>query len=319
MSSISFWNNVEVLVTGGHGFTGAHLCRELVGDGAKVRAFVKNGASLKNLSDIQDKIRICYGDVTDLESLLKCLEGVQYVFNPAAIVPVIEARKYPQKTLLVNGIGSFNVGAASVKSGVKKMLHISTCHIYGNQPEADLPMKESSTPLPQELYAASKYAAEIFLRPLIEDGFPIVISRAFGKYGPGQGPLYLVPRIINQLLDGKLPMLGNPKPTRDFSYIVDIVRGYMLMLEKGKSGEVYHLSSEKETSIGDMYQLIAKSMKSDLKPTWNNENRPNDIMRQIGTSQKARKELGWKPKISLEEGISKTIAWWKKQRGTSAV
>ncbi len=308
---MSFWKGRKTLVTGAHGFTGSHLCRELRGEGADVRAFVKNGSSLSNLSDIKDQIEILYGDITDIASLQKAMKNIECVFHPAAIVPVMDVRQSPQRGFLVNGIGAFNVAQAAMEAGVKRMLHISTCHVYGNQPESELPIHETTLPLPQDLYAASKYAAEIYLRPLIDEGAPIIISRAFAKYGPGQGSQYIIPRIITEILQGRVPRLGSPMPTRDYSHIVDIARGYMLILEKGNTGEIYHLSSEKETSIKEVSALIVKILGKKIEPVWGSQTRPQDIMRLFGNSQKARKELGWKPTTSLENGLKQTIEWFK--------
>lgn len=310
---MGIWNEAVVLVTGAHGFTGSHLCRELIRAGAQVKALVKRGASLLNLKDIQTKCALVLGDVTDFGGLLDALEGVDYVFHPAAIVPVMEARSDPQKSFMVNGIGAFNVADAARQVGVKKMLHISTCHVYGNQPESELPIKETALPFPGDLYAASKIAAEIYLRPLIDEGFPILISRAFAKYGPGQAAQYLIPHIITQLIRGETPQLGSSKPTRDYSYILDIVRGYMLILEKGEPGEIYHLSSEREISVREVYEKISKIVGVQTRPVWNENLRTQDILRLFGDSEKARKKLGWKPEIGLEDGLKQTVDWWKRR------
>lgn len=309
---MSFWNGGKVLVTGAHGFTGSHLTRELVRSGAKVRALVKKSADLSNLDDIKEKIEIFTGDVADSEGMVKACGGMDYVFHPAAIVPVMDARNNPQRAFQVNSIGAFNVAWAAVKAGVKKMLHVSTCHVYGNVKE--IPIRETTRPEPGDLYAASKYAAEIYLRPLIEEGAPVVISRAFAKYGPGQGEQYLIPRIITQLLKGERPKLGSPRPSRDYSHIKDIVKGYMVLAEKGKSGEIYHLSSEKETTVETVYKTIAKVIgKENVEPLWNDAMRPQDILRLYGLSTRARQEFGWNPEINFQDGIRETVEWWRKK------
>ncbi len=315
---MSFFSGAKVLVTGAHGFTGSHLTRQLHLSGASVRALVKNGSNLTNLEDLSGKIEIFNGDVTDLSGLAKACEGVQYVFHPAAIVPVMDARNNPQRAFEVNSIGTFNVAQASIKAGVKKMLHVSTCHVYGNLPDSELPIKETAVPRAGDLYAASKYAAEIYLRPLIDEGAPIVISRSFAFYGPGQSEQYLIPRIISQIVSGKTPKLGSPRPSRDYTHVVDIVRGYMLLLEKGAPGEIYHLSSGKETTVGEAYRAIAKVLNYTQEPQWNDSTRPQDIMRLFGDSSKARKLTGWKPEISFEDGLRNTIEWWQKRMAGAA-
>jgi nucleoside-diphosphate-sugar epimerase len=308
---MSFWKDAKVLVTGAHGFTGSHLCRELLRQGAQVRALVKNGGVLSNLNDIRKQVAIYSGDVTDITSLFHAMEGMDYVFNPAALVPILEARQSPQSCLQVNVIGSYNVGYAAMKSGIKKMLHVSTCHVYGNHIQDELPLKETATPRSVDVYSASKYSAEICLRTLVDQGFPIVMTRAFAMYGPGQREHYFIPRVIFQLLNGQAPKLGNGYPTRDYCYIEDIVKGYILALEKGESGEIYHLSSQKEVRIEDLYYLIARLIGTSIEPLWNVEGRTHEIARLYGDSSKARKAFGWEPKVSLEEGLTQTIEWWK--------
>lgn len=130
-------------------------------------------------------------------------------------------------------------------------------------------------------------------------------------YGPGQREQYFIPRVISQLLKKIPPVLGNSYPTRDYCYIGDTIKGYLLALEKGSPKEIYHFSSQSEIVISDLCGLIAKLMDAGVEPIWNAAARPNEISRQVGDSSKARKELGWAPEVSLEEGLKLTIAWWK--------
>jgi len=276
-----------------------------------VTAFAKNGGILSNLGDLKKNIDIISGDITDITSLLAAMDGIEYVFNPAALVPVLEARQSPQACLQVNTLGAHNVAYAAMKCGVKRMLHISTCHVYGNQPTEELPLKETTVPKPVDVYSASKYAAEICLRPLADDGFHITFSRSFAMYGPGQREYYFIPRLISQLLKRTRPLLGNAYPTRDYCYIEDIVRGYVLALERGAPKEIYHFSSQTEIVIRDLYYLVAKLIGIHLEPIWNAVARTNEISRQVGDSSKARTQLGWEPKVPLEQGLELTISWWR--------
>ncbi|MBI4010643.1 MAG: GDP-mannose 4,6-dehydratase [Candidatus Aenigmarchaeota archaeon] len=307
---MGFWKGKSVLVTGANGFTGSNLCRALLEEGANVKAFVKRGGLLLNLNEIKSELSITIGDVTDLTSLIKAMDGVDYVFHSAAVVPVVEAREVPANTLQVNIMGTFNVAWVAMRSNVKRMLHISTCHIYGNQPEDKLPLKEDTTPNPADIYSSSKYAAELVIKPLIAQGFDIVISRAFNKYGPGQRGDFFIPKVVSQVLRGIAPKLGNPNPTRDYSYVMDIVKGYMAIVEKGEKGEMYHLCSGVETRIGDFCNEIIEACGSNVKPVWEST-RSQDISRSYGDCSKAIKELGWKPKTSLKDGLRLTVEWWK--------
>lgn len=310
------WKNKKVLVTGANGFSGSNICREILKTGAEVKALVRKGGNTSNIDEIKKDIEIFAGDVTDKKSLTEATKNVDIVFNSAALVPVMKAREDPRKTLEINSTGTFNVAWCSMKNGVKRMVHISTCHVYGNQPESLLPLKEDVIPRPNDIYSASKYAAEIFLNPLINEGFDIVTTRAFNHFGPYQIGDFFVPRLLSKILKNEDPVLGSPNSTRDYSYVVDIAKGYIAVAEKGKTGEIYHLSSGKETSIGEFCDKILKVAKEDfnvspdVKPMWS-ANRKLDMDRSVGDSSKARKELHWKPEISLEDGIRLTIEWWK--------
>lgn len=310
---MSFWLGARVLVTGANGFTGSHLCRELLKQGASVKGLVKPEARLDNLLDIRHEMERVEGSVTDLDFLLSVFRGVDYVFNPASVVALLEAWESPNRAIEVNSVGAYNVAYAAMRSGAKKLLSISTCHVYGNQPASQLPLRETAEPAPAEIYASSKYAGEILVRAVVAQGFPVVFARAFAKYGPGQTTRFLIPNIISQVVRGGEVRLGSPKPTRDYTYIVDIVQGYMRMIEQGRSGEIYHLSSQVERSVGQIYEEIARQCGGNGRVLWDNTTRPNDTLRQVGDSSKSRRELGWEPNVGWEEGLKLTIEWWRER------
>jgi nucleoside-diphosphate-sugar epimerase len=263
-----------------------------------------------NLQDL-DGLEVVHGDVQDLESLKSAMKGVDTVFHVAAKVQIKDTRSDPKDTLLSNSIGAFNVATAAKHAGVRKLVHVSTCHVYGNQPETLLPLKEDVAPRPHDIYAVSKLAAEVLVRQLLEDGLDVTITRAFNIYGPGQTGDFFVAQTIRQLLQGETPALGNPTPTRDYNYVSDIAGGYLLAGEKGKPGKIYHFSSGVETSIGDMFKKIAEACgRSDIEASWK-DFRKQDMGRSVGDSTKARKEMGWSPKIGLDEGLAKTVEWWR--------
>ena len=309
---MTFWEGKNVLVTGANGFTGSNLCAALLEAGANVRAFVKRGGNLSNILEIRNNIEVMRGDLTDYISILKSMEGIGIVFHSGAIVPVIEARDVPNNTAQVNAIGTLNVALAALNKGVKKMVYTSTCHVYGNQPPEKLPLTENTRPNPADIYSATKYAGEILISPFVEQGLGIIITRSFNKYGPGQRGNYFIPTVITQVLKCQTPKLGNPNPTRDYIYIGDAVRGYMLTAELGKQGEIYHFSSGKETRMGDLCDKILEACDAkNLEPIWETNIRTQDISRSYGDSSKARKEFGWEPKIDLDVGLRRTVDWWR--------
>lgn len=311
---MDFWKGKNVLVTGASGFTGSHLCRALVNASANVRAYIRRGSSLFNLSDIVNKVQIVRGDITDLTSLFNSMKGIDYVFHVAAIVPVAESRDLPYSSFQVNTVGVFNVAWAAERNNVKRMLYTSTCHVYGDQPSDKIPIKEETQPNPIDVYSASKYAGEILLRPFINnsDGLEVVITRAFNKYGPNQIGDWLIPRTIRQVLNKQNPKVGNPSSTRDYTFIEDAVNGYMAVMELGEHGETYNLPSGIETSVKDAVEKIINISGVPVNPIWDTSYRKFDVPRSCGDGSKAKSKLGWKAKTSLEEGLKTTIEWWKK-------
>ena len=306
---MTFWEGKRVLVTGAGGFAGSNVCRSLQSRGADVSAMVRDMAKISNLDALD--VKVVKGDITDADSLKPLMKGVDVVFHSAANIQIEQTRKDPEATLRANIIGTFNVGNVAMAAGVKKMVHVSTCHVYGNQPEKELPIHETTTPNPHDIYAISKLSSEMVLKPLIEQKFDIVITRAFNHYGPGQVGNFFTSNTIRQLLGGVVPTLGNPNPTRDYTYVKDIADGYLLAAEKGKTGEIYHFSSGKETTIGDMYKKIADACgMREIAAVWK-DSRPQDMNRSFGDSTKAKKDLGWEPTTSLEDGLKMTVDWWK--------
>jgi dTDP-glucose 4,6-dehydratase len=140
-----------------------------------------------------------------------------------------------------------------------------------------------------------------------------VFSRAFAKFGPGQSTQFLISNIVSQLLQGEAVHLGDPLPTRDYTYIADLVQGYMRILEKGRPGEIYHLSSGVERSVSEIYETISRLCGARVPPVWNSAFRAIDIARQVGDSTKVRAELGWQPDVDFEKGLQLTIEWWRQR------
>ncbi|MBI2547512.1 MAG: GDP-mannose 4,6-dehydratase [Candidatus Aenigmarchaeota archaeon] len=310
---MTFWKNKKVLVTGASGFTGSHLCRKLVNSGAVVRAYVRRGGSKNRIKDILTKVQIVEGDLIDITSLINATKDIDYVFHTGAIVPVSEARMVPYSSVQVNAVGVFNTVWAAKENNVKKLLYTSTCHVYGNQHMDKLPLKENTQPNPIDIYSAAKFAGEIFLKPftLEDSGTDFIITRAFNKFGPDQIGDWLIPRTIRQVLNKINPKVGNPDSTRDYSYISDIVDGYMLALEYGKNGDLFNLGSGKETSVKECVDKIIEFSGSKVIPVWDTGYRKNDVLRSVGDSSKAKKELGWEPKVSFDDGMKLTLDWWK--------
>jgi len=276
---------------------------------AKLRYFVRSKSDLP--TDLADS-SLVLGDVQDYQSLLEALKGVDVAFHLAAITLIPETRAKTFNTFTTNALGTLNFLMAARAQGVSKIVYVSTCHVYGKQER--LPLTEETAPKPIDIYSASKLAGESLALSFAEMyGMNISISRAFNHYGPYQRPDFLVPSIILRLLQGERLAMGNPTPTRDFSYVEDIVRGYLLLAEKGRSSEIYHFSSGVERSVQEIVHFIRKILGAKSEVQWNPDARRVDISRSVGDYSKAQKELGWKPKVDFEEGMKKTVAWYRSQ------
>jgi nucleoside-diphosphate-sugar epimerase len=295
-------------VTGADGFVGSHLCEALIKQGAKVHALARSG-HLKNLQDIKD-IEIVKGDVLDYQSLLNVTRCVDVLFHLAAITVIPETRAMIANTFAVNSMGTLNVLMAAKESNVKKVVYASTCHVYGKQ--EILPISEENIPKPIDIYSASKLAGEHLCTSFVEMfGLDVSISRAFNHFGPRQREEFLVPTVVTKLLQGDKLKLGNPEPTRDYTHVSDIIGGYLLLAEKGEPGEVFQFCSGVERSVKGIVEDIINIGGFETEVEWNPGARRIDIPRSFGSYFKAKSKLGWEPKITFEEGIKKTIEWYK--------
>jgi len=306
---MTFWYKSKVLVTGANGFAGASLCKQLVKEEANVFAMVRDNSNLLNLKEILPFINLVYGDIRYPETIESAVRDKEYVFNLAAKVNIEETRKNPNETLRTNVNGAYNVATMCKKHRVKRLIHVSTCHVYGNTSE-NLPITEEVTPSPIDVYSISKYAAEFLINNIYQQGLDTVTTRAFNHYGPGQIGDFFISKVIRHLLRNEQPKLGSNSATRDYSYVDDITTGYLSAAEKGKSGEIYHFSSGKEITIGQLYESIRNMVGSPLSAIWEAP-RQQDMSRSFGTYEKAKRDLGWHPTVSLEDGLSLTINWWK--------
>src|SRR3989441_9623328 len=306
----SFWKGKTVLVTGTTGFAGSHLAELLIGLGAEVRCFVRSPHGMT--VHLGPKSKTVVGDVQDYQSLYEALKGVDVAFHLAATTIIPETRAKVFNTFSTNSLGTLNFLMAARERHVPKLVYVSTCHVYGKQNK--VPIREDTPPKPIDIYSASKLAGESLALSFAEMyQMDISISRAFNHYGPRQRPDFLIPSVIMRLLRKEPLKMGNPKTTRDFAYVEDIVRGYALLAEKGASSETYHFCSGVERSVREIADTIAEvaNVKPDLH--WNPGARRVDIQRSVGDFSKAKKELGWQPRVEFEDGLKKTLAWYRTQ------
>jgi dTDP-glucose 4,6-dehydratase len=311
------WKKQKVLVTGAGGFIGSRLCQRLVEEGAAVRGFVRYTSRseiglLKQLPPkILTNIEIIRGDVRDFSAVEQISKGVNTIFHLGALISIPYSYVHPVETIQTNVIGTMNILEACRKHGAK-LIHTSTSEVYGTA--LRVPIDEDHPLQGQSPYSASKIGADKLVESYYRS-FDVqsLTIRPFNTYGPGQSNRAVIPTIITQALSGEVVRLGNLDAIRDFTYLDDTVEAFLLAGQAGLwDGETYNLGTGTEISIGVIADLIFKIMgkraeiqveQSRLRPE------KSEVLRLISDNRKAKSALGWQPKVGMEEGLRRTIAW----------
>jgi dTDP-glucose 4,6-dehydratase len=311
------WDGRRVVVTGAGGFIGSHLVERLLERGADVTAFVRyNSRSDAGLigrlpADLPD-VRVLYGDITEAETVRDLIRGAEVVFHLAALVGIPYSYLHPNEVVAVNTTGTLNVLVAAREWAVERLVIASTSDVYGTA--RYVPIDEGHPKQPQSPYSASKIAADaIALSFHRAFELPVALARPFNTYGPRQSDRAIIPTIISHaLVRGELE-IGNTAPTRDFTFVLDTVAGFIRLAESPAAvGQEINLGSGHEISIGDLAERIGDVLGLELGLASNeSRTRPagSELQRRLADTRKARELLGWEPQVSLDEGLAATIAW----------
>ncbi|WP_287588382.1 SDR family NAD(P)-dependent oxidoreductase [Candidatus Borrarchaeum sp.] len=309
------YEDTPILVTGGAGFIGSELVRQLHELGAVVTVLdnFSSGADA-NLAELQ-RVNVVRGDIRDQELVKELVKDQEVIFNLAAFPFIPASYAYPRMTFEVNVTGTLNVllAATSEIADIKMICHVSTSEVYGTAQY--IPMDEKHPLNPHSTYAASKLAADRLCFTLYhEQDLPIVIIRPFNAYGPRETHPYIIPILISQLSRSDILNLGNIESSRDFTYVSDTVRGLLLAGQTLTArGETINLGSNNDIKIKDLTYLIARLKgKTDIEINTDPMRlRPLDVDRLCCSNEKAKKILKWSPQVSLEEGLRHTITWFE--------
>jgi len=278
----------------------------------------------QNLAGICRKVKIDRFDITDPAACKKVLSDARpdYLFHLAAISSVGQSFALAETTFRVNVIGSYNIfEAVRGKGWLKKLVFTSSSDVYGPVRPQDMPLKTDRLFNPVSPYAQSKAAAEYLVRIYLEQyNLPIVVARSFNHTGPRQTLNFAIPSFCRKIVAaersrGKKPVtVGNLMAKRDISDVRDIVRGYRLLSEKGKIGEVYQLCSGRAYGIGELLNKLIGFTDTTIKVVRDKELfRKTDIPILRGSLGKARKDIGWKPEIAIDKTLKDTLDFWRNQ------
>jgi len=315
----------RVLVTGGGGFIGSHLVDRLLGEGFEVVVLDDfSSGRVENLKHHfgRDGFVFVRGDVRDRDVVGRVVEGVDVVFHLAALVSVPVSVEDPVLVEDVNVGGTLNVLKACVDAGVKRFVFAGSCAVYGEG--CGVPRCEDDVLDPISPYGVSKLAGEFYCRVFYRVyGLETVVLRYFNVYGPRQvyGPYSGVISIfISRLLEGKPPVIfGDGSQVRDFVYVKDVVEAnFLAMFSKNAVGGVFNVGSGRCTSINELAGLLIELMGVDVEPVYSDP-RPGDIRYSCADIGRARKVLGFEPRVDLRDGLLETIVWFKENYGKKTV
>ena len=308
--------NKRVLVTGGSGFIGSHLVEKLLSEGAEVAVTVRYGNVMKSerLRHCWEKLHIIEADLRNRGALEAGLRDFppEVVFHLAAYNHVGQSFVQVEECFDVNAKGTANLLDTCGES-VDRFVYMSTSEVYGYQEE--LPFAETMCPQPISPYAITKYAGELYcqMKQRMAGRPSIVITRAFNTFGPYQSGKAVIPELILNCLRGENVRTTKGEQTREFNYVSNVVDGLIKAgAYDGKIDGPVNIAAGEEVSIRDLVNKIAELTGTRSKiETGALPYRPTEIWRMYADSTRARQLLGWKPEVSLEEGLRRTVEWFR--------
>jgi NAD dependent epimerase/dehydratase len=313
--------NKKVLVTGAGGFIGSHLVEALLEKGTSVRAFVRyNGRSdWGMLSDLPNEslksIEVVAGDIRDPFFVHKAVQGCDYVFHLAALVGIPYSYVAPNDYVAVNVQGTVNVLEACRDEKTPRIVHTSTSETYGTA--VYVPIDEKHPLQGQSPYSASKIGADKMAESYYNSfNLPVVTVRPFNTFGPRQSARAFIPTVITQALTRDKIMMGSLEPVRDMTFVKDTAEGFITVgLCEKVIGQTVNLGMGHGDTIGTMVKTILKILGKEKMPIRQDASRVrpanSEVMRLISDNRIAREVCGWKPKYTLESGLTQTVEWIK--------
>ena len=301
---------MTALVTGGAGFIGSHLADALAGRGEKVR--ILDDLSTGRRENLRPDAEFIEGSVADAGAVSSAVKGVEVVSHLAAVVSVQECLDDPVRANEVNAVGTARILQAAAAAGVRRVVFAGSAAVYGDSPV--LPKREDLPPDPLSTYAVSKLAGEHLGRTA--PGIEFVALRFFNVYGPRQNPdsqyAAVVPIFLRHLESGRpLPVFGDGSQTRDFTHVNDVATGLLLAADRpGLHGRVYNLAVGRAVTVTDMAHALGRAtgrpVEFEFRPP-----RAGEILHSVADVRLADRDLGYRARIPLDEGLAETVRWFR--------
>ena len=310
----------KVLVTGAGGFIASHLVERLVAEGAKVRAFVRYNSRgdvglLRMLPvEVFSQLDVVAGDLRDAEAVREAMKDVDTVFHLGALIAIPYSYVHPREVVETNVMGTLNVLMAARELGTRRVIHTSTSEVYGTAQY--VPIDEKHPLQGQSPYSASKIGADRIAESFYRSfNVPVVTLRPFNTFGPRQSARAVIPTIISQALTREEVKLGSLDPSRDFTFVADTVEGFLRVASADNVlGEEINLGNDNTIRIGDLaekiFGILGRTPKLVADPQ---RVRPgkSEVLKLWASNHKAKELIGWEPRVSLDEGLRRTIEWIK--------
>lgn len=321
------WTNRKAVVTGADGFIGSHLAEALVGRGAEVTALALYNSydSLGWLDElpgaVRRSMRVVRGDIRDPHQMIALCKGQEVVFHLAALISIPYSYEAPSSYVQTNVQGTVNVLNGALGAGVSRFIQTSTSETYGTAQST--PITEDHPLQGQSPYSASKIGADMMAESFARSyQLPVTILRPFNTYGPRQSERAVISTVIRQVLDKNCESLnlGDLRPARDFNYASDTVEAFIKVAEMDdwQPGSIFNIGSGRMVTIGETVEMI-KEITGCTKPVLKEQQRirpeTSEVMSLMADASKLRGATGWAPSVSLEDGLRRTIEWWKERLG----
>jgi UDP-glucose 4-epimerase len=327
----SHYRGRRVLVTGADGFIGSHLTERLARAGAEVTALCLYNAfdSRGWIDDLPEATRASIstvrGDVRDAAFMRRLMEGQAIVFHLAALIAIPHSYTAAQSYVDTNVTGTLNVLEAARDHNVARVVHTSTSEVYGTA--VTVPITEAHPLQGQSPYSASKIGADMLAEAFARSfDLPVAVLRPFNTYGPRQSERAVIPTVVRQMLDQRCEVIsiGDISPVRDFTYVLDTVAAFLAIGASSAIdfGRPYNSGTGRAVSIGEVIERLreltgcSKPIRQDMARF-----RPprSEVLELLADASAFSAATGWRPRISLEEGLSRTVAWWRERLNRSQV